>query len=191
MNIIEPIERVTVYPDLLYNSENPINEFLNKIQINLDNRGVIEKTKDSTDTYSSSNADVCEYVRRYTQLPSDNEVSRRTSTSLQVEQEWEGYVQEINDKDSTFTALLLDITANQYLPTEEADFRQEDIEEFDRHFLCSGAVFRWVIGYEGPISGTKKSVSKLIFRRLPKWNKDAIKRADKKALQFKEGIIWE
>jgi hypothetical protein len=111
--------------------------------------------------------------------------------SLQVEQEWEGYVQEVNDEDSTFTALLLDITANNKSPTEEADFRQNDIDKFDHHFLCPGAVFRWVIGYERSISGTRKSVSKLTFRRLPKWNKEAIKRADKKAQQFKEGIIWE
>jgi hypothetical protein len=191
MNISAPIEKVSVYPDLLHNSENAENEFLNKISSNLDNIGFFENTKDSGNTYSSSESIVSKHIKQYIQIPNYNEVSCRTPVSLQVLQEWEGYVQEINDKDSTFTALLLDITENQQFPSEEADFRQEDIDEFDRHFLCNGAVFRWVIGYEGPISGTKKSVSKLIFRRLPKWNKGAIKRADKKAQQFKEGITWE
>lgn len=196
MNIIEPPERVTVYSDLLYNSENAKNEFLNKIQSNLNNIRVIEKSKDSTDTFPSSDASVYEYVRQYTQLPYCHEISNKPLASFplvsfQVEQEWEGYIQEVNDKDSTFTALLLDITANQKYPTEEADFRQGDIDEYDRHFLCPGAVFRWIIGCERSISGTRRSVSKLTFRRLPKWNKDAIKRADKKAQRFKEEITWE
>jgi hypothetical protein len=61
MKIIEQIEKVTVYSDLLYNSENVKNEFLNKIQSNLNNLRVIEKTEDSTDTDSLSYASVFPY----------------------------------------------------------------------------------------------------------------------------------
>jgi hypothetical protein len=188
MNTLAPVEKVTVYSDLLINSEN---KFLDKIPSNLNNIGILEKEKVFGGTYSSFSASKRKFIQQQTQPPVYKNVSHKKQVSLQVEQEWEGYVQEINDNDSTFTALLLDITANQKHPTEEADFRQQDILEFDRHFLCRGAVFRWIIGYEGSISGTRKSVSKLIFRRLPKFNKEAIKRADKKAQQFKEGINWE
>lgn len=191
MNTIEPAEKVTVYSDLLHNSENATNEFLNKIQNNLNDLRVIEKKEEVADTYSLPDANSCKYVRQYTQLPDLDDISLSPIVTFQVEQEWEGYVQEVNDKDSTFTALLLDITANHKYPTEEADFRQKNVDKFDQHFLCPGAVFRWIIGYERSISGPRKSVSKLTFRRLPKWNKETIKRADKKAQQFKEGIIWE
>jgi hypothetical protein len=165
MNVTAPIESVTIYSDLANNSENAENEFLNKIPSNLDNISIFENitNSDSINTYSSSFASVFEYVNRFTQIPSYNEASCRTPVSFHVLQEWEGYVQEINDEDSTFTALLLDVTENQQFPSEEADFKQKDINEFDRHLLRNGAVFRWVIGYEGPVSGTKKDSVKVDF----------------------------
>lgn len=191
MNTINPAEKFTVYQDLLHNSENAINKFLNKIPNNLDDLRVIEKAEQVADTYSLPDANFYSYARQFIQLPDLDDITLSPITTFHVQQEWEGYVQEVNDQDSTFTALLLDITANHKYPSEEADFRQSNVDKFDQHFLCPGAVFRWIIGYERSISGTIKSVSKLTFRRLPKWNKETIKRADKKAKQFKEGIIWE
>lgn len=139
-------------------------------------------------TYSSTKTQFSKYVSDY-KIPSYNQVENK-KPAIQIEQEWEGYVQEIDDNKGTFTALLLDITLDEKYPTEEADFKQGFIDKSERHFLRKGAVFRWIIGCENSKSGTKR-VSRLSFRRMPLWTKKSLKRAEKEAQQFKDEIIWE
>ena len=80
-------------------------------------------------------------------------------------QEWEGYVTEINDTD--FTANLTDLTAKATHAGEEAIIPLEEISEADAARMQVGSIFHWVIGYERT-AGTKKRVSHIVFRDLPR-----------------------
>lgn len=179
------IEEVKVYSDLLDKSEN---KFLNEFLKGFKEIEPFENKNNIVDTYSSTKMPFSKYVSDY-KLPLYNQVEDK-KPAIQIEQEWEGYVQEIDDKNGIFTALLLDITLDEKYPTEEADFKQESIHKFERHFLREGAVFRWIIGCEHSNSGMKR-VSQLSFRRMPVWNKYSLNRAKKEAQQFKDEIIWE
>lgn len=209
MNAIIEETKFRVLSDLLdKESDKLIDKILHD---NINNRYFISKSivynPEATDSNLSNkvegpeatNSNSCNKVEKFFDLPKYNEPEYDPPTSFQVIQEWEGYVQEINENENTFTATLLDITANKSSPTEEADFNLNIIHEFDHHFLRVGAVFRWVIGYhlkrtinkKGYVSVTKISSSDLVFRRMPKWSESSLNKAVKKAKEFKDEIIWE
>ena len=81
-------------------------------------------------------------------------------------QEWEGHVLEVHGDE--FVAALVDLTANSSHEEEEATIPLTEIADDDAAALRVGAIFRWVIGYERSRSGTKKRVSQIVFRDLPR-----------------------
>ena len=81
-------------------------------------------------------------------------------------QEWEGHVLEISGNE--FVAALVDLTAGTSHEDEEAIIPLTEISDNDAAMLRVGAIFRWVIGYERSRSGTKKRVSQIVFRDLPR-----------------------
>ena len=81
---------------------------------------------------------------------------------MAVVQEWEGYVLEVVGDE--FVARLVDITAGSSHEDEEAVIPLAEISDGDAAALRVGGIFRWVIGYECPPSGTKKWVSQIVFR---------------------------
>ena len=81
-------------------------------------------------------------------------------------QEWEGHVLEIGGDE--FVAALIDLTAGSSHEEEEAIIPLTEISDHDAATLRAGAVFRWVIGYERSPSCTKKRVSQIVFRDLPR-----------------------
>ncbi|SPD76314.1 conserved hypothetical protein [uncultured Desulfobacterium sp.] len=101
---------------------------------------------------------------------------RTTFTPLQ---EWEGYVAEIGDE--TFTARLIDLTADAEQEEEEADFPISELSDTDKQLLRPGAIFRWAIGYRRTRSGSKERVSFIVFRRLPAWTDHELKENRRKA----------
>lgn len=72
-------------------------------------------------------------------------------------QKWEGYVIDINEK--TFTARLLDLTANDEQEDEEADFPITVLSNSDQQILQLGSFFQWEIGYRRTQNGTRKLIS--------------------------------
>lgn len=113
----------------------------------------------------------------------------RPRPSLLPLQEWEGHVIDISERG--FTARLVDMTREERVASEEADFDFDDVSDPDRGLLREGAVFRWTIGYETAPGGSKKRVSQLVFRRLPKWTKTEIAQADRNASNLLSSITWE
>ena len=91
-------------------------------------------------------------------------------------QEWEGYVTEIGHKD--FTANLLDLTAGETYAGEEAVIPLVEIWEADAAKMQVGSIFRWVIGYQRSVVGTKERVSRIVFRDLPAFTKNEIQAAE-------------
>ena len=90
--------------------------------------------------------------------------SRRAT--IHALQEWEGYVVEIGESD--FLARLVDLTAGLTHETDEAIISMAEISESDASRLVVGGIFRWVIGYEHSPAGTRKRVSQIVFRDLPR-----------------------
>ena len=93
-------------------------------------------------------------------------------------QEWEGYVVELGSVE--FVARLVDLTAGSSHEEEEATIPLEEVSESDAARMAVGSIFRWVIGYERSLSGTKRRVSQIVFRDLPR-----ITERD-----FREGREW-
>jgi hypothetical protein len=114
---------------------------------------------------------------------------RRRRPTLVPLQEWEGHVIDISEHG--FTARLVDMTRQESVAREEADFELDEVSDPDRDLLREGAVFRWTIGYETAPSGSKKRVSQLVFRRLPKWTKKELAQADRDADKLLHGVNWE
>lgn len=127
--------------------------------------------------------------RRQTKRLVSPQTKLRPRSSFLPLQEWEGHVIDISERG--FTARLVDMTREERVASEEADFDFDDVADPDRSLLREGAVFRWTIGYETAPGGSKKRVSQLVFRRLPKWTKKEIAQADRNAGDLLSGIIWE
>lgn len=133
-----------------------------------------------------SASETYEPVLQFPELPQIKEPVRRALLPIQ---EWEGYVTEVAK--NGFTAQLVDLNAEDDLPTEEADFSIEDVSDPDLRLLREGAVFRWTIGYEKSVSGTKTRISRIVFRRLPQWTRKELVSADRTAKRLMAGIAWE
>ena len=98
-----------------------------------------------------------------TSLPS--RCAPEPSATLQVLQEWEGYVVELRSDE--LVACLVDVTAGSTHEEEEAVIPLASISHGDFDTIACGSIFRWVIGYEGAEAGTKMPVSRIVFRDLP------------------------
>lgn len=86
-------------------------------------------------------------------------------TTFHALQEWEGYVVDIGETD--FVARVVDLTAGSEQADEEATIPLSEISDRDAERIREGSIFRWVIGYERSVTGTKKRVSQIVFRDLP------------------------
>ena len=90
--------------------------------------------------------------------------SRPPAATLHALQEWEGYVVEM--RETEFTARLTDLTAGDSHEKEEAVVPMAEISHHDAARMRVGSIFRWVIGYERSTAGTRKRVSRIVFRDL-------------------------
>ncbi len=86
--------------------------------------------------------------------------------TLHALQEWEGYVVDMDGNE--IVARLVDLTAGSAHEEEEAVIPLAEIADCDVANMRVGSIFRWVIGYERSPSGTKKRVSQIVFRDLPR-----------------------
>lgn len=107
----------------------------------------------------------------------------QTTVDLSVEpiQEWEGYVTSVGR--ARFSARLIDVTKRKTHETEAAQFLISELSEDNIALLCEGAKFRWVIGTQFS-NGRKRSVSELVFRRLPAWTRRELQSAKEEATQL-------
>lgn len=94
---------------------------------------------------------------------------RSTVASIYPLQEWEGRV--VGIEENRFIANLIDVTAREDFESSEAVIPFEEISRYDVSRMQIDSVFRWVIGYEKSIDGTRKRVSHIVFRDFPKVTK--------------------
>ena len=111
---------------------------------------------------------------------------RHPAVTFHALQEWEGCVTEIND--TNFTANLIDLTAGASFEKEEADIPIDEISEEDASKMLVGSIFRWVIGYERSMAGTKKRVSHIVLRDLPAITKSDLRAGEEWARKIMEAF---
>ena len=114
---------------------------------------------------------------RFLSFPPSRVLARPTNT-LHPVQEWEGHVVDIGDDE--FVARLVDLSAGSSVESEEAIIPLAAIDEQDASRMDVGKIFRWVIGYERSVEGTRTHVSRIVFRDLPRMT----------ARDFEEGQEW-
>ncbi|WP_420441428.1 hypothetical protein [Candidatus Palauibacter sp.] len=61
----------------------------------------------------------------------------------------------------------MDLTAGDSVACEDAVIPLDEISAEDRQNMESGSIFRWVIGYERSVGGTRRRVSQIVFLDLP------------------------
>lgn len=110
-------------------------------------------------------------------------------SSFEPLQEWEGYVVSVDD--GVFFARLLDITNNESIEREQAEFSFDDVSSDDLSLVEVGAVFRWSVGYEKRVNGSRQKISSIVFRRLPRWTSDELEAARVAAKNLVSSIAWE
>ena len=147
----------------------------------------IEQARSDTDLETSTNAseaNMNDHSRLTTEGQSDSsfddvvdlepspEIAQNNSgASLHPLQEWEGYVVEIDGNE--FVAHLIDLTsADAPFEIEEAVIPMEEISKHDKDRMQIGSIFRWVIGYEQSVAGTRGCISQIVFRDLPTTDAD-------------------
>ena len=120
-------------------------------------------------------------------------VPKAMAPTLHALQEWEGYV--LENREEEFSARLLDLTADTLagqpgrMPEEEAIIPHSEISDYDLGRLRPGSVFRWVIGYERSVSGTKRRVSQIVFRDLPTMTKQDRTEGSEWARRIAQAIV--
>ncbi len=103
--------------------------------------------------------------------------------------EWEGYVDSVGEED--FFVVMTNVRSKSSLPTDQAVFPKDDINEHERPLLKEGAIVRWIIGRERLPTGQIRKVSELYFRRLPAHTKADYNRAFHKAKSLLEEVVWD
>lgn len=84
-------------------------------------------------------------------------------------QEWEGFVIEVQNE--RFWARLLDVTStNIDVEGQEAEFSIHDVGIYEQKKIREGAIFRWVIERQTEPCGTVNTVSRIVFRDLPRFS---------------------
>lgn len=114
-------------------------------------------------------------------------VSRIRTPTLHPIQEWEGRVTEIRDNE--FDAILLDLTGDVAPDREIATILLEEVGAEDRRLMQIGAIFRWVIGYERSVGGTRRRVSQIVFLDPPELTDRDLKKGREWAAWLRES--WD
>lgn len=127
-------------------------------QIRLDPK---ESTLDATDGEPRN----LSAVAQIDAFPPITALAAKRGTFL-VLQEWEGHV--VSIEHDAFVAHLIDLTAEKLHESEEATVPIDELSDRDAANLTVGGIFRWVIGYERSPEGTRKRVSQIVFRDLPR-----------------------
>jgi hypothetical protein len=73
---------------------------------------------------------------------------------------------------------------------EIVEFDIEEVSPGDHCLVEPGSVFYWSIGYRTDPSGERSRSSVLVFRRLPAWSAQELKRAKEDAADLRKRLGW-
>ena len=121
-----------------------------------------------------------ETLRILSDADSDLEISvGSTPEQFQVLKHWEGVVTCV-ERHSFFAMARLVESAHD-LPEDEFEIELDNVAEGDRNLVQEGAVFYLTVGIRYPLGSRPEKVTRLYFRRMPRWSEGDIKRADSAA----------
>lgn len=110
--------------------------------------------------------ELADEVREIISDPSPTISFNQSTTSYVALQEWEGFIDSVND--GVVNARLLKVDSKDGNEGELAEIPIEEFNERDRDKLRSGMIFRWAISSEKK-GGTQRHISQIVLRQLPQW----------------------
>lgn len=87
--------------------------------------------------------------------------------------EWDGVVLELKSND-TIVARVWDVEHGQDGGEEIFDVLLDKVKVIGRDLCREGAIFRWSFGFIRVDRGSKLKHSRIVFRRIPLWNKNEV-----------------
>ena len=90
--------------------------------------------------------------------------------------EWEGWVEEIDG--DTFYARLVNLSDENKIPREIAEFCMDDLSNSDQKKLELGSILKWELGTEMSPSGQRKHASRVHLRQFSEITKKDLERID-------------
>jgi len=85
---------------------------------------------------------------------------------FEIIQQWEGHIEELDDKLKVFRTRLIDLTSGG--TDEYTEFPYDEVDQDDYDLMKEGAIFYYTIGKVQLSSGQIKKDSFLKFKRLPR-----------------------
>ena len=114
-------------------------------------------------------------------------VVRIPTATLHPTQEWEGRVIKIERNE--FEACLLDLTDGSDVDREVATIPLQEVSAEDRALMKVGSIFRWVIGHERSVGGTRRHVSQIVFLDPPRLTERDLRKGSEWAEWLREA--WD
>ena len=112
---------------------------------------------------------------------------RTTPSSTGQVVEWEGVVESVEK--NHFNCRLRVVKGSDVDFDEFTSFPMDEVDRGDLALVQPGALFRFVLGLQA-IAGTRQHFFRIIFRRMPAWNRRSIDRAHSKFEELVQSISW-
>jgi hypothetical protein len=140
----------------------------------------VRDSSSSVDRHSETVAGQLGQKRPVRLQPSENKDADFISMPLsrerfEVLKNWEGVVTAVERKSFFAMARLVDSELDRAEDELEIDF--DNVLSSERSLVQEGAVFYLTVGKRYPEGGRPEKVTKLIFRRMPRWSTGDIERA--------------
>lgn len=101
---------------------------------------------------------------------------------FEIIQQWEGHIEELDDKLKVFRTRLIDLTSGG--TDEYSEFPYDEVDQDDYDLMKPGAIFYYTIGKVKLSSGQIKKDSFLKFKRLPRITQTDLDSVKKQADNF-------
>lgn len=134
------------------------------------------------DIPASIRTDLSQERAKTTGISSSQPKVLSNAPQFEILESWTGYVEDINERENTFTAVLK--SENHDRGDEIGDFSFDEVSPDDLELLAPGAIFYWNVGYAIERSSTKSIASTIRFRRAFLWKREIIDEAKSRAHQL-------
>ena len=111
--------------------------------------------------------------------PKSTTLSKQVGEYFRPIKNWEGVVESVAE--NTFVASMREVDNADDRGDEQFEIDHDDVDPGDRELVVPGGIFYFTVGYTIQRGGTRIKGTQIVFRRMPRWSKRDIQRANARA----------